>query len=136
MSNAAKKFVEREMKKKYYFIDVGILNLFLFEQESKLLENTVFNELNSRYPGSVNYYKQNTEVDFYLPDKKELIQVSYRISDESTKEREVNALQKAMRQLGINDAIIITLDDEQEIILDANRQIRVIPAWKWFTHSQ
>jgi len=135
ISNAAKKFVEREIKKKYYFVDVGILNLFLFEQETKLFENAVFNELNSRHSQAVFYYKQNYEVDFFLPDRKELIQASYNISDESTEKREVAALKKAMQQLDISESIIVTLNDEKDIFLDGGKRIRVIPAWKWFTQS-
>ncbi|MCF6239431.1 MAG: ATP-binding protein [Candidatus Marinimicrobia bacterium] len=132
VSNAAKKFVEREIKKKYYFADTGILNLFLFEQDTKLFENAVFNELNHRSSQPVFYYKQNYEIDFFLPEQRELIQVSYQLSDESTEKREVSALNKAMKYLDVSEAIIVTLDNEKDIMLDSGKRIRVIPAWKWF----
>jgi predicted AAA+ superfamily ATPase len=41
MENYAAKFVEKESAKKYYFRDNGILNLFLIDPETALLENRV-----------------------------------------------------------------------------------------------
>ncbi len=135
ISNYAHKFVERETKKKYYFVDTGLLGLFLIDQDTKLLENQIYIELKRRYKEDIFYYKRKLEVDFYLPKKSILIQVSYNIDAENTKNREVKALLLAMKELKISEGTIITYDTEDEINIENNR-IKVIPAWKWLLLAQ
>ena len=120
---------EKETIKKYYFLDTGILGLFLTDQATKLLENQIYIELRRR--GEKPYFlKRKTEVDFYIPEKGELIQVSYSISDPDTLEREVKGLRAAMKELDIKNSLIITYDEEKEIEVQEGI-IKVIPAWKW-----
>ena len=128
-------FTERETKKKYYFIDQGILNLFLTDQDTKLLENIVFIELLRRYGQDIFYYKRKYEVDFYLPEEQMLIQVSYSIDNIETKEREIKALNAAMKELNISHALILT-HDEEEIIENEGKKIKVIPVWKWLLKDE
>ncbi len=135
ISNYANKIVERETKKKYYFADTGLLGLFLIDQDTKLLENQVFIELSRKYKEQIFYFKRNLEVDFYLPIKKILIQVSYSIDDEDTRKREVKALTLAMIELEIQSGIIITYDTKDLIELNNGRTIDVIPAWKWLLNE-
>jgi predicted AAA+ superfamily ATPase len=129
IENYANKIVERETKKKYYFIDNGILMLFLNNQETKLLENMVFLELKRRYT-NIYYHKRNLETDFYIPEEKLLIQVSYSISDIETEKREVKALLKSNSELKCDKRIIITFDTEKHVLKN-NEDIEVIPVWKW-----
>ena len=130
ISNFASKFVERETKKKYYFLDTGILNLFLVDQDTKLLENLVFIELRRRYEKGIYFFKRKNEVDFYVPEAKLLVQVSYNLNAPETRKREMNGLIEAMKELEINDGVIITYDSQETIKID-NFVITVIPAWKW-----
>ena len=77
-------------------------------------------------------YQQN-EVDFVLKrDKKveTLIQVSYINSKEEIKEREINALLKASKELRCKNLIIITWDYETEEKFKGNN-IKFVPLWKW-----
>ena len=129
VSNYYSKFVEKETNKKYYFLDTGILMLFLNDQDTKLLENQIYIELRRR--GFTPYFlKSKLEVDFYVPDENLLIQVSYTISDPETRKREIKALESAMKSLGIEESLIITID-EREIIETDQGTIRVIPAFEW-----
>ncbi len=129
ISNYHSKFTEKETHKKYYFLDTGILGLFLTDQPTKLLENQIYVELRRR--GETPYFlKRKTEVDFYIPEKQELIQVSYRISDPETAKREIKVLRDAMKELKITNSWIITHDESNEIIVDEGI-IQVIPAWQW-----
>lgn len=130
LHNFASNFTERETKKKYYFIDPGILNLFIIDQPAKLLENIVFLHLYKQYNEKLFYFKRKLEVDFYIPDEKLLIQVSYSLSDPETKKREIDALESAMRELKIKQATIISYDEEATIETD-NCSIQVIPVWQW-----
>jgi predicted AAA+ superfamily ATPase len=56
--------------------------------------------------------------------------VSASIRDETTRQRETRALDAAMRELGIEEATIVTMNDAESIQTDAGT-IRVIPAWRW-----
>jgi hypothetical protein len=129
ISNYYSKFVEKETNKKYYFLDTGILMLFLNDQDTKLLENQIYIELRRR--GFSPYFlKSKLEVDFYVPEENLLIQVSYTISDPETRKREIKALESAMKSLEISESIIITID-EREIIETSSGKIKVIPAFEW-----
>lgn len=129
ISNYYSKFVEKETNKKYYFLDTGILMLFLNDQDTKLLENQIYIELRRR--GFSPYFlKSKLEVDFYVPEENLLIQVSYTISDPETRKREIKALESAMKSLEISESLIITID-EREIIETTSGKIKVIPAFEW-----
>lgn len=130
VSNFAAKFAEKESAKKYYFRDNGILNLFLTDPETSLLENRVAIELKKRYGDEVYFYNKTVEVDFYVPEKEWLIQVAYSIAEEETREREISALLKVAKHLNAKRLAIITYNEEETI--NANDiNIEVIPLWKW-----
>ncbi|MCF6238963.1 MAG: ATP-binding protein [Candidatus Marinimicrobia bacterium] len=127
--NYVNKFVARETIKKYYFVDNGLLSLFIHNQDSKLLENLVYLHL-ARSNESIYYFKRNQEVDFYLPEKDLLIQVCYDISDPDTQKRELQALKKVNDELKATHLLIISHDEEKELSLD-KRVVPVIPIWKF-----
>ena len=103
--------------------------LFLNDQDTKLLENQIYIELRRRW-FIPSFLKSKLEVDFYVPEENLLIQVSYTISDPETRKREIKALESAMKSLGIEESLIITID-EREIIETDQGTIRVIPAFEW-----
>lgn len=121
---------QREGTKIYYFYDNGILNLFLFQPETKLLENIVAIHLYKQYGEALFYYNKNVEVDFVVPNAGLAIQVSYSLRDEQTRNREVNALVSLSRFMNISTALIISKDQEETIEQDGI-SIKVIPVWKW-----
>lgn len=130
IENYADKFVDRQTTKKHYFIDNGILNLFLMDSENLLLENICAVFLHKKYGDGLFYYKQNSEVDFFVPDEKLGIQAAYDIDDETTRKREVNALVKLNETEKLNKALIITKNTEEQITV-GELTIDVVPVWKW-----
>lgn len=132
--NYAARFAEREANPKYYFIDNGILNLFIFNPETLLLENLVAVTLHRLYGEEVYFYHQNIEVDFYLPERHWLIQASYNITDSQTMEREINGLIKATKFLNAQKLQIITRNEERTIT-NNGITIEVIPIWKWLIET-
>ena len=130
ISNFAAKFAEKESARKYYFRDNGILNLFLTDPETSLLENRVAIELKKLYGDEVYFYNKAVEVDFYLPEQNHLIQVSYSIADDETREREISALLKVSKYLKADKLTIITYNEEDTLRID-DKVIEVIPLWKW-----
>ena len=135
LHNFSSSLAERESNSKYYFIDSGILGLFLIDKEAMLLENLIALHLFRSYghdPDNerVFFYKDKYEVDFYIPDEELAIQVSYSLRDEEARKREVEAFQKLPKRLPCKRRIIVTFDEE-ESITDSFGNIEVIPAWKW-----
>lgn len=135
LDNYASKFVEKETIKKHYFVDNGLLSIFLNDADTSLLENLCAIVLYKRYNGDddsprLYYYNRNIEVDFYIPDEHIAIQASYDITDEATRKREVNALVQLNALEPLRQALIITYDQE-EIIEKDGLTINVVPAWKW-----
>ena len=128
--NIATKLIEKESNRKYYFIDNGILNLFLVDPVTSLLENQVAIRLRQRYGERVYFYNQNVEVDFVVYDERVAFQVAYSIADPDTEKREVDALLKLNKVMLMCQLTIITKEEEREIKV-GDLTIRVVPVWKW-----
>jgi len=127
MENEVGKLTEKETQKKYYFIDNGLLNLFLMNSETSLLENMVAVELFRRYSKeNVYYLHTDKEIDFIVPDEKLAIQVSYSIKEESTYNREVSPLAKYAKAHKDWKCLLIAYDEE-----GTEEGIPVVPVWKW-----
>ena len=129
IENIEAKLQDKISNKKYYFIDNGILNLFLLDPETSLLENMVAIYLYETYGEDLYYYNDNIEVDFCLFEHDKAIQVSYSIQDDKTFERETKALLAYSKRFDCKELFIITMDEEKEINLDGNI-IQIIPLWK------
>ena len=135
LRNYSSALADKESNCKYYFIDTGILGLFLIDKDAMLLENLVALQLFRTYGHDpenerVFFYHDNFEVDFYIPDAELAIQVSYSLREEDTRKRETEALQKLPHRLPCSRRIILTYDEE-ETITDQHGTIEVIPVWKW-----
>lgn len=130
LENYVSKFVEKETSKKHYFIDNGLLNLFLVDTETSLLENLCAIHLYKRYGDDLYYYNKGVEVDFYIPSERMAIQACYDMKDDATVQREKGALLKLAAHLDIQRALIITRDSEG-IIEEEGLKIEVLPVWKW-----
>ena len=135
LRNYASCLADKESNCKYYFIDNGILNLFLIDKDSMLLENLVALQLFRKYGHDMNnervfFYNNNFEVDFYIPEDELAIQVCYSLRDEETLNREIDALKKLPKRLECRRRIILTFDEETTFT-DQHGTIEVIPCWKW-----
>lgn len=130
LDNYASKFVDKETVKKHYFIDNGLLHLFINNPDTALLENLCAINLYKRYGKGVYYFNRNIEVDFYVPDEKLAIQASFRMSEEATLEREIKALVAHHGLYETQRNLIITYEDEGIMERDGIK-IEIIPVWKW-----
>lgn len=125
------KLQDKEMNRKYYFIDNGILSLFLIDPNTSLLENIVAVNLRRKYGEECYFFNTpKAEVDFYVPEQGLAVQVSYSISDAETRKREVAGLMAIANYLNARDLVIVTKDDEETIDV-MGKKIDVIPLWKW-----
>ena len=131
IENGYAKIGERESVKKYYFIDNGILNLFLVDSETSLLENFVAVTLCKKYGReNVVYLKGDKEIDFYIDETNIAIQVSYSIKDDSTRNREVDALYRYAQTNRDVKLMIVTWEEKEHLVVDGI-SIEVVPVLDW-----
>jgi hypothetical protein len=120
--------------KKVYVIDTGLANAVGFSfspNTGKLMENLVFLALR-RQTREIHYYRSpgGLEVDFYLPETRQLIQVSHSLARPATREREVRALTDAMRSLGLVRGLILAEVDEAPIAVNGMTiEVRSLAEW-------
>lgn len=135
MPNFASPVSDQETLRKRYFMDNGLLNLFLFNGDTKLLENLVALKLRETYweadePRVFFYKRSNVDLDFYVPEFNMAVQASYSIQEQDTRLREVNALADFNKAFKLKKALIVTYDEEETIEQDG-LTIEVVPIWKW-----
>ena len=83
----------------------------------------------------ISYYQNSLkeEVDFVIKEGKvvkQLIQVSYDISEFMTLDRELRILIKAGEEFNCKNLLLVTMHDETEKTIKG-RKIKVLPLWKW-----
>jgi uncharacterized protein len=129
--------VNKELgEKKIYSIDIGLNNAteFRFSDDiGKSLENAVFLELKRKELDIYYYRTSKSECDFLVSNKNTIvdaIQVTFDMSDENTKNREIKGLIEACKNFNLNNGIIITFDSEDEII-ENDIKIKIIPFYKY-----
>lgn len=120
--------------KKIYGIDTGLINAVGFgfsPNTGRLLENLIFLALRRKtrdiyYIASPGGY----EVDFYLPDKRQLIQVTQQFDQPAAREREIRALKEAVGTVKANSALILTDANADAFEMDGLR-VEVRSAAEW-----
>jgi hypothetical protein len=120
--------------KKVYAIDTGLVSavgLSFSPNTGRLLENLVYLALRRR-TREIYYYTSpgGFEVDFYLPETRELIQVSQDLARPATRERETRALTDALRGLGLARGVILTQANAAPVEADGlTIEIRSLVEW-------
>jgi len=124
--------------RKAYLGDMG----FMYSMSGRidygrLFENAVYLELKRDMPQhyDINYWKstEGFEVDFVIREGlaiKEIIQVTYELNSETTKDREVRGLVALARESGLDHGLIITKDFDNVEIVDGIK-VNFMPLWKW-----
>ena len=115
IQNFAAKIIEKESNPKYYFMDNGILNLFLVNRDAALLENLVAAALYRKFGEELFFFKGKNEVDFFVPSNSLAVQVSWSIQDPSTRKRELNSLVAVSKSYHTDRNLIITVDETERI---------------------
>jgi predicted AAA+ superfamily ATPase len=105
--------------KKIYSIDTGLANAVGFgfsPNTGKFLENLVYLALR-RKTKDIYYFSSpgGSEVDFYLPQKQQLIQVTQNLDHPAVRDREFRALQDAMQSVKVQSALILTDSNAESI---------------------
>ena len=136
---------DRVRNEKVYVVDTAFVtereDNFSLENLGWKLENIVCIELMRRYKPlfcDVFYYKEtSSQVDFVVAkdgNVQELIQVSYDISTEKTRNREIRGLKNAAKKLKCNNLTLITFE-EHETIEEEGYTINIVPATEWLLNK-
>lgn len=131
----------RAVQEKVYAVDVAMMdqreNAFAGENLGHRLETIVLIHLirKCKLEGLDVYYLNDRygECDFLVCEGNSVIQaiqVSYDISAEKTRKREINGLMIAARQTQCNNLLLLT-DHESSIIEESGNQIKVQPVYDW-----
>ena len=137
---------ERARNEKSYAIDVAFMdkreNAFSGENLGWRLETVVYLELLRRKAGTENdiYYYQgrSAEADFVVCDGNKTLavyQVSYDISNEKTRKREIKGCIAGAKATKCDNIFLIT-DHESEVIEEDGYSIQVVPIWEWLTREE
>lgn len=137
---------DRVRNEKVYVVDTAFVtereDHFSLENLGWKLENIVCIELQRRYKPlfcDIFYYKEaSSQVDFLVAkdgNVQEFIQVSYDISNDKTRNREIRGLKNAAKKLNCKKLTLITFE-EQETIVEEGFTINVIPATEWLLNKQ
>ena len=110
-----------------YFIDNGYLETFFVSKNiGKKLENVVATNL--FFAGkSLQYFRNTVEIDFVLEEKIAL-QVTYKLSGQTTLQREMNSLTKFLTYANLDEGYLLTWNESDSVEQNGKR-IRIVPAW-------
>jgi predicted AAA+ superfamily ATPase len=127
--------VQARNPKKIYVMDMGIYaenSVSTSDNMGRRLENLIFLHLRRKHK-HICYYKGNGECDFVVMEKnivKEAIQVCLTVNDENF-DREYGGLLGAMRNLGLKEGSIVTLN-QSDTFEKEDMVIKMIPASEFF----
>jgi predicted AAA+ superfamily ATPase len=125
--------------KKVYSIDTGLVNAIGFSfspNTGKLMENAVYLALR-RKTHEIYYYTTPAgyEVDFYLPESDQLIQVAQSMDNPATREREIRALADGMGALSLSSGLILA-DSNTETTTRNGFTITIRSLAEWLLESE
>lgn len=136
IQNYVSKFAEKESTPKYYFSDNGLLNLFLINKDTSLLENMVAIHLYQKFRDRLFYFRSakiGIDVDFYIPDTKTAIQVCYSLENLDTRKRETgNLIKLASTFSEVEKVKIVTREEEDRLQIDGT-EIEILPLYKFLS---
>jgi len=131
-----RKFTESAYKRmrypaKVYLIDTGLCRRVTSADTGRVLENIIALELKRR-GYEMFYFEDKKECDFVIKTEKgELSPIQATLEmNEQNEEREVGGLTDACKHLGTDKGMILTYDEERELIRDGIK-IKIMPVWKW-----
>lgn len=130
-----------DASQKVYAADTGFFKAIYPNYPDSLglrFENLIFLEL-LRREKKIFYFQNRKECDFLIKDEDSqkvsaAIQASIHFGSQAVREREVLGLMEAMEEYGLEEGLILTLDDEEVLRIEGNgvkKKIIVKPAWKW-----
>lgn len=126
--------VQSRNPRKVYVMDMGLYtenSICTSDNMGRRFENLIFLHLRRKFK-HIFYYKDRGECDFIILEKNvatQAIQVCLTINDENF-DREYNGLAVAMKQLGLKEGTIVTLDQSDKFETDGF-VVNIVPAYEY-----
>ncbi len=132
---------EKDVSCKIYAGDTGLFKAVYPGYPDSLglrFENLVFLEL-LRREKQVFYFRNQRECDFIIKEKDSqkvsaAIQISVCFGNPAVMEREILGLTEAMDEYGLEEGLILTMDEEETIRVDGKNGKKIVmvkSVWKW-----
>jgi len=123
-----------DQPKKTYVIDTGLAQSVGFSfspNRGRLLENLVYLALRRQTQG-IYYFTTlaGLEVDFYLPETRQLIQVAQEMNDLETRERELRAIFDSLKTLDLQEGLILS-EASQDPVRQDNKTVVIRSIAEW-----
>lgn len=86
----------------------------------------------------ISYYSGKRECDFVIQRGErvvQLIQAAWNLREQETLAREIKGLMEASDVTGCDNLLILT-DDDERIIKEGGKEIRILPVWKWLLSNR
>ena len=135
--------VRRSNPRKCYPVDPALSTALSFQASQNtghLLETLVYLELRRRqYQPAYVQTRSGYEVDFLaepLLGERKLFQVCADLSSDTTRERELRALEEAMEEYDLDQGFVITQHQTENVDLKNGRQVHIVPAWRWLLEPE
>lgn len=131
--------VQARNPRKVYVMDMGLYTenaVCTSDNMGKRFENLIFLHLRRKY-NHIFYYKNRGECDFIILEKNvvtQAIQVCLAVNDENF-DREYKGLSEAMKELGLREGTIVTLDQRDRYEKDG-LVITMIPVYEFIADFQ
>ncbi|GIV27605.1 MAG: ATPase [Bacteroidia bacterium] len=126
---------KREMSKKYYAIDMGLVSAVSADLniKNKLLENLMMLEIYRHLETTekIMYYHSPTKECDFVVDQKIPVQVCVEFMNEETQKREINGLMEAMKYFKSKTGYIITVDKDDHTLKTLSDKIKVLSAYEF-----
>ena len=141
LNNFQENGMGKDVPCKVYAGDTGFFKAVYPDYPDSLglrFENLVFLEL-LRREKQISYFQGQKECDFLIKEKDSqkisaAIQVSVYFGSPAAREREILGLMEALDEYGLEEGLILTMDDEEVLRIegkDGKKKITVKPVWKW-----
>ena len=85
------------------------------------------------------YFSEKVECDFLVRQNGTItmaIQVSASLRDAKTRQREMKGLEAAMQAFGLDEGLILTLDESSETETSQGQAVHIRPVYRWLLEMQ
>ena len=121
-------------QKKIYSIDTGFAqanSLSFSSDKGRLFENMIYLSLRRKFT-DLYYFREKGECDFVVKEKEkvtQVVQACFELNSDNL-QREMNGLKEAMDFFGLQEGIIVTLN-QTDLFINDDKHIRVVSANDW-----
>lgn len=137
VNNYASEKTDAKMRRRYFYYDTGFITGYLTSPGIRLVHNAVALELVRRYGSAVRYYRLLDELDFIIPERKEVIMITESMIGENERANMTKLMTNAAKKLGMQKFTIITYTENDQLAMDRLPSlVQVVSLVRWLLHPE